>query len=156
MAPIKILMINPNTNQSMTDTLRAPIESLAYNNVQITPSDCAPDASHPDPHQICPTTPLSKPRKKWQQSWLTPEADRIHIPNRPLRHRQHQQPRRYATIGRAYLALHSPLPSHPPRVPGRVLLPPPSRRPPQRTHAQACHRHPRRKRAYSRPAAEAV
>ena len=34
MAPIKILIINPNTNQSMTDTLRAPIESLGYNNVR--------------------------------------------------------------------------------------------------------------------------
>jgi len=33
MAPIKILIVNPNTNQSMTEALRAPIESLDYNNV---------------------------------------------------------------------------------------------------------------------------
>ncbi len=33
MPPIKILIINPNTTQSMTDGLRAPVESLDYNNV---------------------------------------------------------------------------------------------------------------------------
>ena len=33
MAPIRILIINPNTDQSMTDSLREPIESLGYNNV---------------------------------------------------------------------------------------------------------------------------
>ncbi|KAM0805598.1 hypothetical protein BDR22DRAFT_942457, partial [Usnea florida] len=36
MAPFKILIINPNTNQSMTDSLRAPIESLDYNNTKYT------------------------------------------------------------------------------------------------------------------------
>ena len=34
MAPINILIVNPNTDQSMTDALRAPIESLDYNNVK--------------------------------------------------------------------------------------------------------------------------
>lgn len=33
MPTVKILIINPNTTQSMTDGLRAPVESLGYNNV---------------------------------------------------------------------------------------------------------------------------
>ncbi|KAL6715476.1 Protein dcg1 [Lecanora helva] len=36
MAPLKILIINPNTNHSMTDALRAPIDSLNYNNTTYT------------------------------------------------------------------------------------------------------------------------
>ncbi|KAK0515870.1 hypothetical protein JMJ35_001904 [Cladonia borealis] len=36
MPPIKILIINPNTTQSMTDGLRAPVESLDYNNTSYT------------------------------------------------------------------------------------------------------------------------
>lgn len=43
MAPIKILIINPNTNQSMTDSLRAPIESLGYNNVRNAHQTAASD-----------------------------------------------------------------------------------------------------------------
>ena len=34
MKPIKILIINPNTNESMTESLRGPIESMVYNNVR--------------------------------------------------------------------------------------------------------------------------
>ncbi|KAL2038155.1 hypothetical protein N7G274_009103 [Stereocaulon virgatum] len=36
MGPIRILIINPNTNQSMTDSLREPVERLDYNNSTYT------------------------------------------------------------------------------------------------------------------------
>lgn len=33
MAVIRILIINPNSSQLMTDALRDPVETLGYNNV---------------------------------------------------------------------------------------------------------------------------
>lgn len=56
MAPIKILIINPNTNQSMTDSLRDPIESLGYNNVQPPPPTHPTHHTHPPPK----STPLPR------------------------------------------------------------------------------------------------
>ncbi|CAD6574145.1 MAG: Arp2/3 complex subunit, actin nucleation center [Alectoria sarmentosa] len=67
MAPIKILIINPNTNQLMTDSLRAPIENLGYNNVQ------KPNPPHPLSLKSRTQTPTDLPH--YPASSKKPAAD---------------------------------------------------------------------------------
>ncbi|KAI4261052.1 MAG: hypothetical protein L6R42_003744 [Xanthoria sp. 1 TBL-2021] len=55
--PHRIRIINPNSNTLMTDSLRAPINSLNYNDVRFPPHTIQTTPSHP-------TTPHSPPRPK--------------------------------------------------------------------------------------------
>ena len=149
MAPIKILIINPNTNQSMTDSLRDPIESLGYNNVQPPPSNPL-DPSHPPTPQFYPITPLPKPQLHPQAPTtppkLTPPPDNLHLPHRPLRPPQHRLPRRRRPLSHPHPPLPPPPPPHPRRLPRRLLLPAPARPPPQTAHRGPRARHHGRER----------
>lgn len=54
-SPLRILIINPNSTTSMTDSLRAPIESLAYNNVRPFSLPFSPLPLLPSPRPLTPS-----------------------------------------------------------------------------------------------------
>ncbi|KAI4185834.1 MAG: hypothetical protein L6R41_003881 [Letrouitia leprolyta] len=73
--PHSILIVNPNSNQQMTDSLRAPIESLKYNDVRtisphINPTKAPfPAFYHASPPQTC--APAHSPAPKHANSHQT-------------------------------------------------------------------------------------
>jgi hypothetical protein len=127
MAPIKILIINPNSSKQMTSDLHVPIENLNYNNVP-------PSRSHsPTPHhRIHSNPPFPLP--------LSFQIDNLHLSHRHRRPPLNQQShRRQSLLG------NSP-PSNPPplilplRLPNRMLLPAPPRRGSQSAHSKTRNR----------------
>ena len=147
--PYRIRIINPNSNSSMTDSLRAPIDSLNYNDVcscflfsslhthTHNPTPPHPTTLHPSPPPT--TTPLQKqtlPKKNRPfNKNKPPPIDRIHLPHRPrLLPTLHQQPPRRPILHHRLPP--PPYPLFPPinplrRKPHSLLQPPPPRlRPP--------------------------
>jgi hypothetical protein len=123
MAPIKILIINPNSSKQMTSDLRVPIENLNYNNVPPLPHSSSSIHSNP---------PFPLP--------LSFQIDNLHLSHRHRRPPLNQQShRRQSLLG------NSP-PSNPPplilplRLPNRMLLAAPSRRRSQNAHSKTRNR----------------
>lgn len=120
--PYRIRIINPNSNSSMTDSLRAPIDSLNYNDVrscflfsslhtlQTIPTPPHHPASHPLSHP--PPFPETKTKNKTPTNKKTPNR-----PNTPTSPAPPHPPTPSTTSP-------TPNPPPPPASPSSSPLPP--------------------------------